>query len=75
MRKIAILSKSALACAAVGAIFIGISAATSEAARRPRPCICLDVYAPVTCSNGVTYPNACYASCAGATGCVPGNTR
>jgi hypothetical protein len=34
-------------------------------------CICPDVYAPVTCSNGVTYPNACRASCAHATDCVP----
>ena len=32
---------------------------------------CLDVYAPVICSNGVVYSNACYASKAKATGCVP----
>jgi len=35
-------------------------------------CICLAVWDPVTCSNGVTYSNSCYAQCAGATGCVPG---
>jgi len=34
-------------------------------------CICPDVYAPVTCSNGITYSNACVASCNHATGCVP----
>jgi hypothetical protein len=34
-------------------------------------CICPDVYAPVTCSNGVTYSNGCVASCAHATGCHP----
>jgi len=34
---------------------------------------CLDVYDPVTCSNGVTYSNACYAYVACATGCTPGN--
>jgi len=45
----------------------------SETEARPfRPCICLDVWQPVTCSNGVTYSNQCYANCAGATGCVPG---
>jgi F0F1-type ATP synthase assembly protein I len=37
-------------------------------------CICPDIYAPVTCSNGVTYSNGCVASCAHATGCVPANT-
>ena len=34
-------------------------------------CICPDVYAPVLCSNGVTYSNACVASCNHATGCHP----
>jgi hypothetical protein len=33
-------------------------------------CICPDNYSPVKCSNGVTYGNACLASCAHATGCV-----
>jgi len=33
-------------------------------------CICPDVYAPVKCSNGVTYSNACVASCAKAKNCV-----
>jgi len=33
---------------------------------------CLDVYNPVTCSNGVTYSNGCYAAKACATGCSAG---
>ena len=32
---------------------------------------CPDVWNPVICSNGVVYSNGCYASKAGATGCVP----
>jgi len=33
---------------------------------------CPDVYDPVTCDNGVTYPNGCYAFAACATGCGEG---
>ena len=33
---------------------------------------CPDVYDPVTCDNGVTYPNGCYAFAACATGCGSG---
>lgn len=35
---------------------------------------CLDIYDPVTCDNGVTYPNACYAFAACATGCSGGGS-
>lgn len=43
------------------------------AAKCPRPGVyCLDVWDPVTCSNGVTYSNACYAYRACATGCSAG---
>ena len=35
------------------------------------PCICPELYAPVKCSNGKTYPNLCYATCAKAKNCVP----
>ena len=38
----------------------------------PRDIQCPDVYNPVTCSNGITYPNACYAFRACATGCGGG---
>lgn len=34
---------------------------------------CLDVYDPVTCSNGVTYPNDCYARRACQFNCSGGN--
>ena len=37
----------------------------------PKDCLCPDVYAPVICSNGIVYSNACRAGCAGATNCVP----
>jgi len=33
---------------------------------------CPDVYDPVTCDNGVTYSNSCYAFAACATGCEGG---
>lgn len=48
--------------------------ATTEAVQQcPRPGIsCPDVYNPVTCSNGQTYGNACYAYVACATGCSSG---
>ena len=36
---------------------------------------CLDVYDPVTCDNGVTYSNACYAFAACATGCSDGGAN
>ncbi len=58
--------KKALFAAFALALSLG-AFATSEA--RPQ---CPDVYDPVTCSNGQTYSNACYASLAGATGCVRG---
>ena len=43
----------------------------------PGPCPnvgleCLDVWDPVTCDDGVTYSNQCYADRACATGCVEG---
>lgn len=67
------LGKS-LFVAGVGAVVaVGALASTAEA-RRPGPpggCVCPLYYAPVQCSNGVTYSNICFAGCAGATGCVP----
>ena len=35
------------------------------------PLACPDLYAPVTCSNGVTYSNICYARLSCAEDCVP----
>ena len=33
--------------------------------------ICPAIFAPVTCNNGVTYSNDCYAAAACAKGCRP----
>lgn len=52
---------------------LGFVALFSPAEAAPR-CICPDVYAPVTCSNGKTYSNLCVATCHHATDCVAGNT-
>ena len=35
------------------------------------PKLCPDIYAPVICDNGKTYPNQCYADKAKAKNCVP----
>ncbi len=43
---------------------------TTFAARPPRECICLDIYRPVICPNGLIYPNDCYARCDGQRNCV-----
>ena len=43
-----------------------------------RPCFrgnCLDVWRPVTCANGVTYSNDCYAARACQYNCTPGNPQ
>ena len=47
-----------------------VAAASASALIRPA-CICPDNFAPVFCSNGHVYGNACVAACSGATGCVP----
>jgi hypothetical protein len=57
---------SATIAAAFG---VGLSALVAPASAAG--CICPHIYAPVKCSNGITYTNGCYASCAHATGCVP----
>jgi len=35
------------------------------------PCICPQIYAPVVCDNGKTYPNPCVAECRNGRNCVP----
>jgi hypothetical protein len=57
----------------LGMVLTGALAATSYADKcvpNPNP-ICYQIYAPVTCSNGVTYTNQCYADAACAVGCHP----
>ncbi|MCB9838947.1 MAG: hypothetical protein H6813_06370 [Phycisphaeraceae bacterium] len=55
------------------ALVIGAMALTAEPAqaRSGGPCLCPDIYAPVTCSNGKTYPNQCVANCHHAKNCSP----
>ncbi len=68
------LGQGAFAAVVAGAGALGVHSATAERAeaRWPfDPCICPMVYAPVICSNGYVYSNACFAGCDGATGCVP----
>ena len=46
---------------------------SADIAKCPRwDVMCPDVWDPVTCSNGVTYSNSCYAYRACATGCTSG---
>jgi len=66
-------SVTALTCGfSTAAIGFGAMSLFAAPAAAKRPCICPHVYAPVTCDNGVTYSNGCFANCAGATGCVSG---
>lgn len=53
----------------VGAL--GLSAPSKALAFCNHHGFCPDVYQPVICSNGGIYSNACYASLACATDCVP----
>ncbi len=71
------LSTAAKLAAGISVAGVMVAAATAVAfPLQPRDCLpgvyCLDVYDPVTCSNGVTYSNSCYAAKACATDCVPG---
>ena len=77
------MRKNVVAMVKLGVLALGVVAAlaysTPALARRPggggglggcpRDIQCPDVYDPVTCSNGVEYPNACYAYRDCATGC------
>ncbi len=68
--------------AVVGGVALGSLAFGARPRPRPIPgpigtcpnsgIYCLDVWDPVTCDNGVTYSNQCYADRACATGCVEG---
>ncbi|HEX3556642.1 MAG TPA: hypothetical protein VIA62_25755 [Thermoanaerobaculia bacterium] len=67
------LPKLAFALVLTGAPGAGSSSVAAQAAKcvpDPNP-ICYQIFAPVTCSNGVTYTNQCYADAACAKGCHP----
>jgi hypothetical protein len=49
---------------------MGTVAYADQCVPDPNP-ICYQIYAPVTCNNGVTYTNQCYADAACAKGCHP----
>lgn len=76
MRKSELLVKLGVLAMALGA-FIAVEVWAAKpgggggggGGKCPRDINCPDIYDPVTCSNGVTYPNACYAFAACATGC------
>jgi len=56
---------------AVASVFLAGIAALFVPAQAAPHCLCPDIYAPVTCSNGKTYPNLCVAQCQKAKNCVP----
>lgn len=72
MRRLIQVGKVGVVAGLALAVVLGVS--TASAARPPRPpvnpCLCYDLYLPVLCPNGQVYSNACYAGCAGQTGCV-----
>ena len=67
------MKKNALRLFLLGLAMTGVSAGASYADRCvPDPnAICPLIYAPVTCNNGVTYSNQCFANAACAKGCQP----
>jgi len=69
MRKVKLIGQ-VLTVAMVGGVIL-LGAVTATARPPSGGCWCPAYYAPVTCSNGRTYPNLCEASCHRATGCVP----
>jgi len=79
MSKKSILATLALLIVAV--LVVGGTAVAKGGGGKPTPggcpwsdIQCPDVYDPVTCDGGVTYPNACYAFAACATGCGASGT-
>ena len=73
MRKMRLVGSILAVVAVIAAVSAGMlalmtsSSTPAEAAR----CLCPEIYAPVTCSNGKTYPNQCVADCHHAKNCVP----
>lgn len=68
LKKFGVLSLVVAVCG------VAVMAVQTASAVIPRRCICLDVYRPVLCPNGIVYSNSCYASCAGQRNCVPADT-
>jgi hypothetical protein len=69
------MKKNILRLFLLSLVVTGASAGVSQADRCvPDPnAICPLIYAPVTCNNGVTYSNQCFANADCAKGCQPAN--
>ena len=65
-----IVWNSVAGLAVIAALVFGSFALFTEASAARR-CVCPQVYSPVTCDNGKTYPNLCVANCKRAKNCVP----
>jgi hypothetical protein len=69
------LKKVGMGLFAAGVVAVIASATATAAGPRPIGCfknlICLDVWRPVLCPNGLIYSNDCYAARACQTGCTP----
>lgn len=63
--------KAAIGAAVALTFVIGIASLFAPAQAAFGGCLCPDIYAPVKCSNGKTYPNLCVAQCNKAKNCVP----
>ena len=63
------LTRIGLSAALAVTAGVGVAALVSDA--YAKPCLCPDIYAPVICDNGRTYPNQCVANCNRAKNCVP----
>lgn len=64
------MQKSVLRLSLLLAIVCVVLAAGGDAVAKG-PCICPQIYAPVECANGKTYPNQCVASCRNQHDCTP----
>jgi len=62
--------KLLVALALVLTVGLGLMALSTPAEAKGG-CICPQIYAPVICDHGKTYPNQCVADCRHARNCVP----
>jgi hypothetical protein len=72
MKRTKLLTKTILAAT----LAVGSLAMATDSEAKPKKCpnsgiICTTQYDPVICDNNQVYGNACFASAACATGCVP----
>ena len=58
-----------LAAALTAGAFAAVPSIEAGQCPSEEPVACPQVYAPVICNDGVTYPNQCYADAACAKGC------